>query len=214
MKPPVIPGNFYAAGLNYRAHIEWANQAHGTTYKVPERADIGYRSNNALIGSGEDIVIPKDSSGQVDFEGELVAVIGKVTRNVPEKDALSYVKGYTLGNDISERSWQRSDRTLWRAKNSDTFKPMGPKIVPGIDPMNQVIEVRVNGRTVSSYNTSGMIFSVAHFIARMSRYLTLHPNDVIWFGCDGPTEPALKPGDQVEVVNDAIGVLANRLVAE
>jgi 2-keto-4-pentenoate hydratase/2-oxohepta-3-ene-1,7-dioic acid hydratase in catechol pathway len=213
MKPPVIPGNFYAAGLNYRAHIEWANQAHGTTYKVPERADIGYRSNNALIGSGEDIVIPKDSSGQVDFEGELVAVIGKVTRNVPEKDALSYVKGYTLGNDISERSWQRSDRTLWRAKNSDTFKPMGPKIVPDIDPMNQVIEVRVNGRTVSSYNTSGMIFSVAHFIARMSRYLTLHPNDVIWFGCDGPTEPALKPGDRVEVVNDAIGVLANRLVA-
>ena len=214
LRPPVTPGNFYAAGLNYRAHIEWANKAHGTTYKVPERADIGYRSNNALIGSGEDIVIPKDSSGQVDFEGELVAVIGKVTRNVPEKDALSYVKGYTLGNDISERSWQRSDRTLWRAKNSDTFKPMGPKIVPDIDPMNQVIEVRVNGRTVSSYNTSGMIFSVAHFIARMSRYLTLHPNDVIWFGCDGPTEPALKPGDRVEVVNDAIGVLANRLVAE
>jgi 2-keto-4-pentenoate hydratase/2-oxohepta-3-ene-1,7-dioic acid hydratase in catechol pathway len=74
--------------------------------------------------------------------------------------------------------------------------------------------VRVNGRTVSSYSTSRMIFSVAHFIARMSRHLTLHPNDVIWFGCDGPTEPALKPGDQVEVVNDAIGVLANRVVAE
>jgi 2-keto-4-pentenoate hydratase/2-oxohepta-3-ene-1,7-dioic acid hydratase in catechol pathway len=214
MKPPVIPGNFYAAGLNYRAHIEWANQAHGTTYKIPERADIGYRSNNALIGSGEDIVIPKDSSGQVDFEGELVAVIGKRVRNIPQERALDCVAGYTLGNDISERSWQRSDRTLWRAKNSDTFKPMGPKIVPGIDPMNQVIEVRVNGRSVSSYSTSGMIFSVAHFIARMSRYLTLHPNDVIWFGCDGPTEPALKPGDRVEVVNDAIGVLANRLVAE
>lgn len=214
MKPPVIPGNFYAAGLNYRAHIEWANKAHGTTYQVPERADIGYRSNNALIGSGEDIVIPKDSSGQVDFEGELVAVIGKVTRNIPENDALSYVKGYTLGNDISERSWQRSDRTLWRAKNSDTFKPMGPKIVSGIDPMDQVIEVRVNGRTVSSYSTKGMIFGVAHFISRMSRYLTLHPNDVIWFGCDGATEPALKPGDLVEVVNDAIGVLANRVVEE
>jgi 2-keto-4-pentenoate hydratase/2-oxohepta-3-ene-1,7-dioic acid hydratase in catechol pathway len=213
MKPPVIPGNFYAAGLNYRAHIEWANKAHGTTYKVPERADIGYRSNNALIGSGEDIVIPKDSSGQVEFEGELVAVIGKRARNIPEERALDCVAGYTLGNDISERSWQRSDRTLWRAKNSDTFKPMGPKIVPGIDPMNQVIEVRVNGRTVSSYNTSGMIFGVAHFIARMSRYLTLHPDDVIWFGCDGPTEPALRPGDRVEVVNDAIGVLANRLVA-
>ena len=208
---PVIPGNFYAAGLNYRAHIEWANRAHGTTYKVPERADIGYRSNNALVGSGEDIVIPRDSSGKVDFEGELVAVIGRRARNVSEQEALDYVAGYTLGNDVSERSWQRSDRTLWRAKNSDTFKPMGPRIVPGIDPMNQVIEVRVNGRTVSSYNTSGMIFSVAHFISRMSRYLTLHPNDVIWFGCDGPTEPALEPGDLVEVVNDAIGVLANRV---
>ena len=210
---PVIPGNFYAAGLNYRAHIEWANRAHGTTYKVPERADIGYRSNNALIGSGEDIVIPSDSSGQVDFEGELVAVIGRRTKNVSEKQALDCVAGYTLGNDVSERSWQRSDRTLWRAKNSDTFKPMGPRIVSGIDPMNQVIEVRVNGRTVSTYNTSVMIFSVAHFISRMSRYLTLHPNDVIWFGCDGPTEPALKPGDLVEVVNDAIGVLANRVVS-
>jgi 2-keto-4-pentenoate hydratase/2-oxohepta-3-ene-1,7-dioic acid hydratase in catechol pathway len=214
VKPPVVPGNFYAAGLNYRAHIEWANRAHGTSYKVPQQADIGYRSNNALIGSGEDIVIPDDSSGQVDFEGELVAVMGEKTRNVSEADALKYVRGYTLGNDISERTWQRSDRTLWRAKNSDTFKPMGPRIVPGIDPMNQVIEVRVNGKIVSSYNTSGMIFSVAHFIARMSRYLTLHPNDVIWFGCDGPTEPALRPGDLVEVVNDAIGVLTNKVVAE
>jgi 2-keto-4-pentenoate hydratase/2-oxohepta-3-ene-1,7-dioic acid hydratase in catechol pathway len=149
----------------------------------------------------------------VDFEGELVAVIGRRAKDVSEQEALDYVAGYTLGNDVSERSWQRSDRTLWRAKNSDTFKPMGPRIVSGIDPMNQVIEVRVNGRTASSYNTSGMIFGVAHFISRMSRYLTLHPNDVIWFGCDGPTEPALKPGDLVEVVNDAIGVLANRVVS-
>src|SRR6185369_11124241 len=162
----------------------------GTTYKVPERADIGYRSNNALVGSGEDIVIPRDSSGKVDFEGELVAVIGRRAKDVSEQEALDYVAGYTLGNDVSERSWQRGDRTLWRAKNSDTFKPMGPRIVSGIDPMNQVIEVRVNGRTASSYNTSGMIFGVAHFISRMSRYLTLHPTDVIWFGCDGPTEPA------------------------
>ena len=214
MKPPVIPGNFYAAGLNYRAHIEWANQAHGTRFKVPPQADIGYRSNNALIGPDEDIIIPADSSGEVEYEGELVAVIGKIARNVPEDQALACVAGYTLGNDISERTWQRSDRTLWRAKNSDTFKPMGPRIVSGIDPMNQVIEVRVNGRTVSSYNTAGMIFSVAHYISRMSRYLTLHPNDVIWFGCDGATTPALKPGDRVEVVNEAIGVLANRVRAE
>ena len=210
LPPPVIPGTFYAAGLNYRAHIDWAN-SRGGNYKVPEQADIGYRSNNALIGSGHDIVIPADSRGPLEYEGELVAVIGRAAKNVSEAAALDYVRGYTLGNDVSERSWQRSDRTLWRAKNSDTFKPMGPRIVGGIDPMSQVIEVRINGRTVSSYNTSGMIFSVAHYVARMSRYVTLHPDDVIWFGCDGATLPALQEGDLVEVLNDAIGVLANRV---
>jgi len=212
--PPVVPGNFYAAGLNYRAHIEWANKAHGTSYKIPEQADIGYRSPNALVGSGAEIVIPNDSSGPVHFEGELVAIIGKRTKHIAEDQSLDCVAGYTLGNDVSERTWQRRDRTLWRAKNADTFKPMGPFAVSGIDPMAQTIEVRVNGRTVSSYHTSGMIFSVAHYIARMSRYLTLYPDDVIWFGCDGPTLPELHPGDLVEVVNDAIGVLANRVVRE
>jgi 2-keto-4-pentenoate hydratase/2-oxohepta-3-ene-1,7-dioic acid hydratase in catechol pathway len=209
--PPVVPGNFYAAGLNFHAHIDWTNAHHGTTYNVPAQADIGYRSNNALVGSGADIVIPADSTGPVEFEGELVAVIGKQGRNLSEADALDCVAGYTLGNDVSERTWQRNDRTLWRAKNSDTFKPMGPFVVDGIDPMAQDIEVRINGRTVSRYNTRGMIFGVAHYISRMSRYLTLCAGDVIWFGCDGPTVPALRPGDLVEVANDAIGVLANRV---
>ena len=212
--PPVVPGNFYAAGLNFKAHIEWANGHLGTSYKAPTQADIGYRSNNALVGSGAEIVIPADSTGPVEYEGELVAVIGKRARNLAEKDALDCVAGYTLGNDVSERAWQKGDRTLWRAKNADTFKPMGPFIADGLDPMNQVIEVRINGRTVSSYNTSGMIFGVAHFLSRMSRYMTLHPGDVVWFGCDGPTIPALQPGDRVEVVNDAIGVLVNRVVRE
>ena len=204
--------NFYAAGLNYRAHIEWANRHHGGKYAVPSQADIGYRSPNALTVSGENIVLPADSAGPVEYEGELVAVIGRTTKQVPEDRALEYVAGYTLGNDVSERTWQKSDRTLWRAKNTDTFKPMGPVIVAGIDPMAQTIEVRINGRTVSSYSTRDMIFSVAHFMSRMSRYLTLHPGDVIWFACDGPTVPALQEGDLVEVANDAIGVLANRVV--
>ena len=206
--------NFYAAGLNFRAHIEWANREHGGNYKVPTQADIGYRSNCALVCSGDDIVIPKDSMGPVEYEGELVAVIGKKIRNSTEGNALDCVAGYTLGNDVSERGWQKSDRTLWRAKNSDTFKPMGPAIVGGIDPMAQQVDVRINGRTVSSYNTSGMIFGVAHYIARMSRYLTLYPGDVIWFGCDGPTVPALQAGDLVEIVNEHIGVLANRVTRE
>ena len=204
--------NFYAAGLNFRAHIEWANREHGGNYKVPVQADIGYRSPNALIVSGEDIVIPMDAPGPVEFEGELVAVIGKRAKNLSEERALDCVAGYTLGNDVSERSWQKSDRTLWRAKNCDTFKPMGPFIVEGIDPMAQQIEVRVNGRVVSSYSTSRMIFGVTQYISRMSRYLTLHPGDVIWFGCDGATMPALQPGDLVEVVNEAIGVLSNHVV--
>jgi 2-keto-4-pentenoate hydratase/2-oxohepta-3-ene-1,7-dioic acid hydratase in catechol pathway len=89
---------------------------------------------------------------------------------------------------------------------------MGPVVVDGIDPMNQVITVRVNGKEASSYNTKGAIFGLQHYIARMSQYVTLWPGDVIWLGCDGPTLPALEPGDLVEVVNDAIGVLANRVV--
>jgi 2-keto-4-pentenoate hydratase/2-oxohepta-3-ene-1,7-dioic acid hydratase in catechol pathway len=202
--------NFYAAGLNYRAHIEWA-ASRGGAHKVPTQADIGYRSSNAFVLSGEEIEIPRDSAGPVEYEGELVAVIGKKAKNLTRKNALDCVEGYTLGNDVSERGWQKSDRTLWRAKNCDSFKPMGPAIVSGIDPMAQTIDVRVNGRTVSSYNTSGMLFGVAHYIATMTRYLTLHPGDVIWFGCDGATLPALQAGDLVEVVNEHIGVLANRV---
>jgi len=211
---PVVPGNFYAAGLNYRAHIDWWAGRHGIPAKAPTQADVGYRSVNALVASGERIVIPKDSPGPVEYEGELVAVIGRRARNVSEGEALGCVLGYTLGNDVSERTWQKSDRTLWRAKNTDTFKPMGPCIVTDLDPMRQRIAVRVNGRVVSEYDTAAMLFDVAHYIARMSRYLTLYPGDVIWFGCDGATEPALQPGDTVEVVNDAIGVLRNPVVRE
>jgi len=205
--------NFYAAGLNYKAHIEWAN-SRGGSYKVPTQPDIGYRSAAALIPSGAEIVIPHDSPGPVEYEGELVAVIGKQAKNLSEKSALDCVAGYTLGNDVSERTWQKTDRTLWRAKSADTFKPMGPRIVGGLDPQNQQIDVRINGRTVASYNTRAMIFSVAQYLARMSQYVTLHPGDIVWFGCDDKTLPALKDGDLVEVANDAIGVLANRVVRQ
>jgi len=212
--PPVDPPNFYAAGINYRAHIEWGNAHRGMAVKPPQQADIGYRSPNALIGSGADIVIPADSPGPVEYEGEIVAVVGKKAKHLSEHEALGCIAGYTLGNDVSERAWQRSDRTLWRAKSIDTFKPMGPAVVSGIDPMAQKIAVRINGRTVSEYETKNMIFGIAHYIARMTRYITLYPGDVIWMGCDGPTVPALEHGDLVEVVNDAIGVLANRVVRE
>ncbi|HEX2565740.1 MAG TPA: fumarylacetoacetate hydrolase family protein [Burkholderiales bacterium] len=202
--------NFYAAGLNFRAHIDWAN-SRGASHKVPAQPDIGYRASSALIASGEEIVIPADAPGPVEYEGELVALIGKRAKDLTEENALDCVRGYTLGNDVSERAWQKTDRTLWRAKSADTFKPMGPFIVDGIDPMDQTIDVRINGKTVSSYNTKAMIFSVAQYLARMSRYVTLHPGDIVWFGCDGATLPALQDGDLVEVVNEHIGVLANRV---
>ena len=212
--PPVMPYNFYAAGINFREHIEWANQHLGMSLKPPTQADIGYRSPNALVGSGADIVIPKDSQGPIHFEGELVAVVGRKAKHLSEKHALSCIAGYTLGNDLSERTYQKTDRTLWRAKNIDTFKPMGPIVVPGLDPAAQEIVVRVNGKVATSYNTRGAIFTLQHYITRMTAYVTLWPGDVIWLGCDGPTLPELNPGDLVEVVNDAIGVLANRVTHE
>jgi 2-keto-4-pentenoate hydratase/2-oxohepta-3-ene-1,7-dioic acid hydratase in catechol pathway len=204
---PCVPPNFYCAGLNYAAHIEWANRRTGGNRKPPEKADIGYRSANALAASGEAIVIPADSPGPVQFEGELVAVIGKRARNLSEKDALSCVLGYTLGNDVSERTWQKQDRTPWRAKNCDTFKPMGPFIATGLDPMKLTVTIKVNGVTAAEYDTGKMLFSAQHYIAQISKYMTLQPGDVVWLGTDGATEPDLKDGDVVEVIQKDIGVL-------
>ena len=209
---PCVPSNFYCAGLNYAAHIEWANKRTGGNRKPPEKADIGYRSANALAATGEAIVIPADSPGPVQFEGELVAVIGKKARNLSEKDALSCVLGYTLGNDVSERTWQKQDRTLWRAKNCDTFKPMGPFIVTGLDPMKLAISIKVDGSTASEYNTDKMLFSAQHYISQISKYMTLWPGDVVWLGTDGATEPDLKDGDTVEIIQKDIGVLRNPVV--
>ena len=124
---PVVPRTFYCAGLNYTAHVIEQAKKRGVAPDIPSKPDIGYRAVNALIADGEAVVIPRDAT-KVQYEGELVAVIGKRAKHLGEAEALSCVLGYTIGNDVSERSWQRSDRTLWRAKNTDTFKPMGPWI--------------------------------------------------------------------------------------
>ena len=126
---PVVPPTFYAAGVNYREHVTAIAKKRGEEPKFPPFADVGYRANNALVAQDEAIVIPKDATDLVQYEGELVVVIGKKCHNVSEEQALDYVLGYTIGNDVSERTWQRNDRTLWRGKNTDTFKPMGPWIV-------------------------------------------------------------------------------------
>ena len=114
--------------------------------ELPTHADAGYRANNALIAHGENIVIPKDATEQVQYEGELVAVIGRKCKHLTRDNALSAVLGYTIGNDVSERTWQKSDRTLWRAKNTDTFKPMGPWIETNVKLDDLVTKVRLNGK--------------------------------------------------------------------
>ncbi|MSQ31124.1 MAG: DUF2437 domain-containing protein [Dehalococcoidia bacterium] len=210
---PVIPPTFYAAGLNYRGHVLEQAQLHGTEPAFPPRADVGYRANNALIAQGEAIVIPRDATEQVQYEGELVAVIGRRCRWVAEADALRYVFGYTIGNDVSERSWQRDDRTLFRAKNSDTFKPMGPWIETDLDPADLEVAIRLSGREVYRYHVRDAIFSLQQFIARTSDYITLVPGDVIWMGTDGPTEN-MHDGDVVEIEIPGIGALRNPVVKE
>jgi 2-keto-4-pentenoate hydratase/2-oxohepta-3-ene-1,7-dioic acid hydratase in catechol pathway len=210
---PVIPPTFYAAGLNYREHVIESAHKRGEEPKFPPNADIGYRANNALVAHGEAIIIPKDASEVVQYEGELVVVIGKRCKKVTEAEALDYVFGYTIGNDVSERRWQHGDRTLWRGKNTDTFKPMGPWIVTDLDPAALSVAVRLNGREVASYRVADAIFSVQTFISRMSQYMTLYPGDVIWMGTDGAPEN-MKHGDVVEVDIPGIGVLSNPVVRE
>jgi 2-keto-4-pentenoate hydratase/2-oxohepta-3-ene-1,7-dioic acid hydratase in catechol pathway len=210
---PVIPPTFYAAGVNFREHVTEMAQRRGVKPEFPPQADVGYRANSALVASEEPIVIPRDATEQVQYEGELVVVMGKRCKRVPEAQALDYVFGYTIGNDVSERTWQRGDRTLWRGKNSDTFKPMGPWIVTGLDPDTLRVTVRLNGREMFSYAVKDAIFGVRQFISRMSQYLTLHPGDVLWMGTDGATEN-MKDGDLVEVEIPGIGVLRNPVVRE
>ena len=111
---PVIPPTFYAAGINYRQHVIEMAQRRGVKPEFPPNADVGYRANNALCAHDEPIVIPKDAGELVQYEGEVVAVIGKRCRRVSEAEALDCVFGYTIGNDVSERTWQRNDRTFWR----------------------------------------------------------------------------------------------------
>lgn len=209
---PLVPRTFYAAGLNYVKHIREYAELSGSPVAEPKQADIGYRAVNALVAHDEAIVIPSDAV-QVEYEGELVVVIGRKARHLSEADALSCVLGYTIGNDVSERLWQASDRTFWRSKNADTFKPMGPWIETEFDLDRAETTVRLNGEVRTHFRTADMLFDIRTFISRMTRYLTLYPGDVIWMGTDGRS-PGLKAGDLVEVEISGLGCLRNQLVAE
>lgn len=211
LQVPVNPHNFYAVGLNYAAHIRERAHRLGIAAELPTRPEPGYRSPNALVAHDEPIVLPPDTTS-VQFEGELVVVIGRRAKHVSEADALKYVLGYTIGNDISERAWQKVDRTFWRSKNSDTFKPMGPWIETDVDLKSLRTTVRVNGMTHIEFGTNDMVFGVERFIAAITEYITLHPGDVIWMGTEG-SSPNLSSGDVVEVEISSIGTLRNAVVA-
>ena len=210
LEVPVIPPTFYAAGINYPEHVTWAANMRGEEPNLPQKADVGYRANNALVPHGHDIIVPADATEQLQYEGELVVVIGKTCRNVSETEALDYVFGYTIGNDVSERTWQRGDRTMWRAKNTDTFKPMGPWIVTGLNPDDLHVIIRVNDRVVGEYDVATALFGVRHYISEMSKYLTLVPGDVLWMGTEGATEN-MKDGDVCDIEISEIGTLSNRV---
>jgi len=209
---PVVPSTFFCVGINYADHIRKMAARRGTEPVFPKKPDIGYRANNALIAHDEDIVKPKDAGEAFQYEGELVAVFGKRARDVSRENALDYVFGWTIGNDVSERTWQKEDRTLWRAKNADTFKPMGPWIVTGLDPAKMETVIRVNGQETDRFATNNMIFDTATYIAEVSKYCTIEPGDVMWMGTDGMPQN-IKPGDTVEIEISGIGTLRNKVVA-
>jgi 2-keto-4-pentenoate hydratase/2-oxohepta-3-ene-1,7-dioic acid hydratase in catechol pathway len=197
---PVMPRTFYCVGLNYLKHLTEAANKRGEVPNVPDRPEIGYRAQNALIE-------------KIHYEGELVVVIGKKAKHLSEADAMSCVFGYTIGNDVSERTWQKADRGLWRAKNADTFKPMGPWIETEVDLDAMETIIKVNGKETGRFRTNDMIFGIVPFIVELTKYFTLWPGDVIWMGTDGAS-PDLKAGDVVEIEITGIGTLRNRFVAE
>jgi 2-keto-4-pentenoate hydratase/2-oxohepta-3-ene-1,7-dioic acid hydratase in catechol pathway len=211
--PPVIPPTFYAAGMNYPEHVREVAAKIGQKPDLPTRADIGYRANNALIGDGDAIVIPADATDQVQYEGELVVVIGRKCKNLTRDNALSAVLGYTIGNDVSERTWQKADRTMWRSKNTDTFKPMGPWIETDVKLENLVTKIRLNSEQIIAFPTNHMIFGVVDYLVNMTTCLTLYPGDVVWMGTEGSTAN-LKHGDRIDIEITSIGTLSNPVVRE
>ncbi|PPQ33686.1 fumarylacetoacetate hydrolase family protein [Rhodopila globiformis] len=210
---PVIPPTFYAAGMNYPEHVREVAEKVGQAPNLPTRAEIGYRANNALIAHNETIVIPADATEQVQYEGELVVVIGRKCKNLTRENALSAVLGYTIGNDVSERTWQKQDRTMWRSKNTDTFKPMGPWIETNVKLDDLVTRIRLNGEPMIAFATNHMIFGVVDYLVAMTTRLTLHPGDVIWMGTEGATAN-IRHGDRVDIEITGIGTLSNPVVRE
>ncbi|MEL7498601.1 MAG: fumarylacetoacetate hydrolase family protein [Planctomycetota bacterium] len=202
-------------GKNYADH---AREMGG---EAPELPVIFNKFASAINDPGGDVIFPAISD-QVDFEAELVVVIGKTGRFIPRDQAFEYVFGYCCGNDISARDWQkgRPGGQWLLGKTFDTFAPLGPMLVTRDeipDPHNLSIELRLNGETMQSARTSDLIFPIDVLIEHVSRFFTLQPGDLIFTGTPagvgaGRKPPLfLKPGDQLEVQIDGLGILANQV---
>ena len=204
---PVRPPKILAAAVNYPSHVPSAKAVLDNKDEAPAVPQLFLKPPSSVIGPGETIVIPADAR-RVDAEGELVAVIGRACRNVAAGEALDYVFGYTCGNDVSARHWQRDDIQWWRAKGSDTFSPIGPFVATGLDPTNLELRTRLDGETAQEANTSALIHSTAELISFASQVMTLEPGDLVFTGTPGVT-PKLDDRNVVEVEIEGIGVLRN-----
>lgn len=203
---PVEPVKLLAVGLNYRSHIG--------TRPVPPFPEIFYKPITCLQDPGAPILHPRDSKN-THYEGELVIVLGKGGRNLSTEQAKAAIFGVTCGNDVSERDWQngpQKDLQWWRAKGTDTFGPVGPQLVKGLDYGKLLLQTRLNGEVMQKQYTSDLIFDGPTMVSYISRYVTLTPGDVIFTGTPGSTKP-MKPGDTVEIEIAGIGVLRNPIQA-
>ena len=220
MLTPVEPKTIYCIGLNYRKHAE------ETGAKIPEFPIVFLKSLTALQHPEGPIVLPRHlRSDQVDYEAELGVIISRTCKNVSREEALNYVLGYTIANDVSARDWQK----LWggsqwcRAKTFDTFCPLGPALVTPDElknPNDLAMTTRLNGTIMQQSSTRDMIFSVAEIIAFLSGSTTLESNTLILTGTPegvgmGRKPPVyLKAGDVVEIEIEGIGVLRNPVMEE
>lgn len=212
LAPVIRPSKILAVGLNYRAH------AAESAMEEPEAPLLFVKTPNSVVGPGDAIVVDEADTRRADYEVELAAVIGRRARRVTAGTALDHVLGYTVGNDVSARDAQFSDKQWVRAKGFDTFCPLGPWIVTAdeiVDPQSLRVTCDVNGRRLQDDSTADMIFPVAELVAYASRFMTLEPGDVILTGTpDGvgfARRPPvyLSPGDTVTVAVDRIGELTN-----
>jgi 2-keto-4-pentenoate hydratase/2-oxohepta-3-ene-1,7-dioic acid hydratase in catechol pathway len=210
------PGKIVCVGLNYHDHAEEGGQ------DLPKAPLLFAKWPNTLIGDGEPIVLPEESS-QVDYEAELGVVIAATAKHVSERDALDVVEGYICVNDVSARDLQFGDGQWTRGKSPDTFCPVGPRLVPReeiADPQALAIRCVLNGQTMQDSSTSQMIFSVAEIIAYVTRVITLEPGDLIATGTPAGVgvfrdpKVLLQDGDEVSVEIEGLGTLTNPVQKE